>query len=215
MCGRTGTPVLLFRTGLSSFPDPGNLPAGAIVWPCMRRHGVSRFYSRIVAAVSAALASLLASVAVPAAVITAFAVGKPDPAAVARFAVAVAEPLAVLGAGAATFLVSRWAMRLSRDGRALVPWVGGASAAAIVGAAGWTRDFDWWTVVAAGLLPAVAILAGGRSVRPDPPLRQRHPGLPDALLRRGAALPAGRGLDPAKGPREIPSSEPADRWPGP
>ena len=147
---------------------------------------MSDFRSRIVAAISAAVASLLASIAVPSAVITAFAVGKPDAAEISGFALAVAEPLALLGAAVATFLVSRWAVRFARDGRALVPWVGGASAAAIVGVAGWTGDFDWWTVAAAGLLPAVAILAGRRSVRPDP-LRRLDPRSPAAGLPDGAA----------------------------
>lgn len=160
---------------------------------------MSDFRSRVVAAVSAAVASFLASIAVPSAVITAFAVGKPDAAEISRFALAVAEPLALLGAAVATFLVSRWAVRFARDGRALVPWVGGASAAAIVGVAGWTGDFDWWTVAAAGVLPAVAILAGRRSVRPDPLHRPDSqlpaPGQPDGPLTR----------------REVPVREPVDR----
>ena len=164
----------------------------------MGRYRVSGFYSRIAAAISAAVASLLASIAVPSAVITAFAVGKPDAAEISRFALAVAEPLGVLGAAVATFLVSRWAVRLARDGRALVPWVGGASAASIVGAAGWTGDFDWWTV-AAGILPAVAILAGRRSVRPDP-LRRLDPPPP------AAGIP-----DRAPTHHEVPVREPVDR----
>lgn len=129
---------------------------------------VSRFYSRIVAAVSAAFASFFGSVFVPTAVITAFAVWRRDPAEIAQFALAVAEPLALVGAVGATYLVSRWAIRLSKDGRALVPWVAGSAAAALVAAAGWTGDFDWWTVLAACLVPAAAILAGRRSPAPDP-----------------------------------------------
>ena len=153
----------------------------------MRRHRVTGPYSRIVAAISAAVASLLASIAVPAAVITAFAVGRPDATEINRFALAVAEPLGVLGAAVATYLVSRWAVRLGRNGRALVPWIGGASAAAILAAAGWTGDFDWWTVAAAGVLPAAAILAGRRSAQPSPRRVDPAPppaGLPDSSLTR-------------------------------
>lgn len=165
----------------------------------MTRHRVSGLYPRIAAAISAAVASLLASIALPSAVITAFAVAERDAAEISRFALAVAEPLGVLGAAVATFFVSRWAVRSARGGRALVPWVGGASAAAIVGAAGWTGDFDWWTVAAAGLLPAVAILAGRRSVRPDP-LRGIDPSAP------AAGLP-----DEAATRHEVPVREPVER----
>lgn len=165
----------------------------------MKRFRMHGFYPRLAAAISAAVASLLASIAVPSAVITAFAVAERDAAEISRFALAVAEPLGVLGAAIATFFVSRWAVRFSRYGRALVPWVGGASAAAIVGAAGWSRDFDWWTVVAAGLLPAVAIVAGRHSVRPDP-LRRIDPPTPAAGLP-GEAAPR----------HEVPVREPVER----
>jgi hypothetical protein len=150
----------------------------------MRVMRIARFYSRIVAAVSAAFASVFATVFVPTVVITAFTVWRRSPAEIEEFALAVAEPLALVGAVGATYLVSWWAIRLSKDGRALVPWVAGSAAAALVAAATWTRDFDWWTVLAACLVPAAAILAGRRLPAPNP-LRPREAALPpaDALER--------------------------------
>lgn len=164
---------------------------------------ISRVYSRIVAAGSAAFASLFATAFVPTVVITAFAVWRRDPVEIEQFALAVAEPLALVGAVAATYLVSRWAIRLSKDGRALVPWVAGSAAAALVVAAGWTRDFDWWTVLATCLVPAAAILAGRRSPAPDP--------LPP---REAALLPADE-FARSEARHAAHAAEPADRWGAP
>lgn len=101
------------------------------------------------ALVSTTAASVVASVALPSAVITLYALGTRDTEAITRFALAVAEPLALLGAGGATALLAR------RVGR----WTGVAAAAGILGAALWVNDVDAWTYAALAGLPVVGWLA--------------------------------------------------------
>lgn len=157
-------------------------------------------YSRLAAAAAAAVAAvaaLAASIALPTAVITVYALRARDIGLITAFANSVAEPLGLLGAGAATFGVTRFAVRKAFIGRAVVPWIGGAAAAAMIGAALWVGDFDVWTAAAAVVVPGAALLAGRRGsvaeaarvkplidAPPDLPLPEHPPAEPIETLRQ-------------------------------
>ena len=105
------------------------------------------------ATLGVALASVVATVVVPSAIITAYAMANRDPAAITMFALAIAEPAAVASALAVVLsFPSRrgWISGLVR---------GGGAAAAVVAAALWTGDVDMWTAVSAALLPMSGIAA--------------------------------------------------------
>jgi hypothetical protein len=126
------------------------------------RQGIQGLIVRGAAAVGAAAGAVLASIALPTAVNTVFALLTRDADRVASFAYSVAEPLGLLGAAAAAYGLARWAVQTGA-GRALIPWIGGAAAAGMVGAALWVGDADIWTVLAAFIIPGAALLAGRRS----------------------------------------------------
>jgi hypothetical protein len=129
------------------------------------RQGIRGFLVRAAVAAGAAAGAVLASIALPTAGITMFAAATRDVDRVASFAYSVAEPLGLLGAAAAAYGMARWAVQ-RRAGRALIPWIGGAAAAGMVGAALWVGDADIWTVLAAFIVPGAALLAGRRSATP-------------------------------------------------
>jgi|GEM_PF-6667000 len=153
------------------------------------------FFRTPLALLSAAAACVVASVVLPSVVITLYALGTRDAEAVTRFAVAVAEPLALLGAGGATVLLAR------RAGR----WTGVAAAAGILGAAIWVNDVDAWTYAALAGLPVVGWLAARERPRPTRrgtaetaavpgPSVKALPGegVPDAVVPTPRAAPASR-----------------------
>lgn len=150
-------------------------------------------YSRVVAGLAAAIASVLASVALPTAVITIYAMRARNVELITSFAQSVAEPLGLLGAAAATFGIARFMARRTGLGRSVIPWIGGAAAGSMVGAAFWVGDVDGWTAAAALVLPATAMLAARRS-----------PALGAGGARRPIAAPA----DVVAGAR--PAPEPVD-----
>lgn len=124
--------------------------------------------------VAAAFGALVASIALPTAVITVEAIVSGDAQEVSDFALTVAEPLGLLGAMLATYGIARLAARRP-DGRDLIPWIGGAAAAGMIAAALWVLDADVWTAAAAVVLPAAALLGGRRARTPPPEPRTSEP----------------------------------------
>ena len=105
------------------------------------------------ATVGVALASVVATIVVPSAIITVYAIANRDSTAIATFALAIAEPTAVASAIA---VVLRYPSRRGwRSG--LVR--GTAAAAAVAMTAFWTGDVDLWTAVSATMLPLSGIAA--------------------------------------------------------
>jgi hypothetical protein len=131
----------------------------------------SGWAARLALALGSAAAAVAASIVLPALVITAQAARLRDAHEIEDFALAVAEPVGVLGAAVATFSVAVWAARRSAAGRRVVPWIGAGAAAGLIAAAVWVLDADLWTVAAAVLMPVAALaggMAGGRRWRSGP-----------------------------------------------
>lgn len=111
-------------------------------------------------------ASVAAAIALPSLAITAYAWTTRDAERITAFALAVAEPLALLAAlamtGLTAYRTARRAVRPTRWGLLL----GSIAAAGILGAALWVNDVDGWTGAALVLLPLAGVLgarwSGGR-----------------------------------------------------
>jgi MFS family permease len=149
----------------------------------------TRRYTRVLAAAGSAIAAVAASIVLPTAVITIQAVQVRDLHRIEDFALTVAEPLGVLGAGIATLLLGFWASRSWPDGRRLVPWIGGGAAAGLIGAAVSVLDADWWTVAGAILMPIAALAGGALGGRETPgrrPAELAEPPLEVGQTRREA-----------------------------
>lgn len=125
------------------------------------------------ALVALALAGTVGGGALAGLVIAVHALAVRDADATTRFALAVAEPLALLGTAVVTALGAR---RLGRWRRAAEGRLAGvATAAAMVLFAFWVGDADRWTAAAALLLPVVGWLAAGGAGEAVASSRRRRP----------------------------------------
>ena len=106
------------------------------------------------------MAGVAASILVPSALVSAYALLTADAAAIARFALRVAEPTALAAAATVVLLLPA---RGSRTAGALR---GVATAVAMGAAALWVGDVDAWTYAALGLLPLAGALRAGRGGTP-------------------------------------------------
>lgn len=118
-------------------------------------------------AIITGLGSVVASILLPSLVIGAYAIVQRDVHRIASFAVAAAEPLALVAAVATTaFMVARTATRQARPSR----WgaiCGSVAATCMLAAAWWVGDVDRWTAAAVALLPLAGLTATTWPVRPS------------------------------------------------
>lgn len=111
------------------------------------------------ASAGVAVAGVAASILVPSALVSAYALLTADAAAIVRFALRVAEPTALAAAATVVLLLPA---RGSRTAGALR---GVATAVAMGAAALWVGDVDAWTYAAFGLLPLAGALRAGRGAQ--------------------------------------------------
>lgn len=106
-------------------------------------------------------ASVAAAIALPSFAIAVYAWTTRDSERITAFALAVAEPLALLAALAVTGLAAYWTARRAARPTRWGVLLGSIAAAGMLAAALWVDDVDGWTVAALGLLP-LAGMTGAR-----------------------------------------------------